>query len=389
MGNLFKQGAQNLGNWIYAAKSAIPGLSQVNLFPGDVNRALTGTPAQDVYGGPGSEVLQSQISSGSPIGMQRAKVLGASTGTGTVSGGVSDFGTVDGATPTNNTEGTVDPYAQLRGDISSGWDQYIGSLDQQLYGLGEQMTNQQGIAQSQFNQSSGTLDLQNTQGMQSLGNQETQVNQNQVKNLNDVASNLRNSFQAGNIYLGARGAGDSSAANQYAFAITKLGSRSRGDIMSNTANIMNDIKGRVTNLTNIYNEAKNRLKEGLNQQMLGISQWFANAQQTIQQQKAQGALGKSQDLVSLSKDILNQALSQVQQAQQQATNRQAALDSWATTNSTTLAQLQNNIKEISQPQYQLPQAQALTGSPQMTANNGIYVPSGYGSSTTEKKTLFG
>lgn len=283
-----------------------------------------------------------------------------------------------------------DPYAGLRGEINSGWDQYLGSLDNQLYSLGDQRTAQEGIANSQYNQGVNTLDLQNSQGQTALQGQETQANQNQAKTLRDLAGNLKNSFMAGNVYLGSRGAGDSSAANQYAFALTKMGSQQRGDIMNNTANIINDIRGRMTNLTNIYNTEKKNLTEGLNQQVQGIAQWYSNAVQSLQQQKAQGQLAKSQDLQSLSKDILNQALSQLSNIQQAAQQRQSSLDSWAMSNSQNLSQLKTNLSAVANPTYQLPQMTALTGTPQLASNGSMYIPSGYGNNSNEKKTtLFG
>ena len=297
-----------------------------------------------------------------------------------------------GSTDTGGDTGGqyVDPYADLRNDISSGWDSYLGSLDQQLYGLTGQRTSQESIANSQFNQGLGDLDLQKTQGFQQLGTQRQQAEQNQAKNLRDLGANLKNSFMAGNVYLGSRGAGDSSAANQYAFALTKMGSRQRGDIMNNTSNILSDIAGRETNLTNIYNTEKNKLQEALNQQIQGIAQWFANAQNTIQMQKAQGQLNKSQDLASLSKEILNYAMGQLQTVQQAAQQRQAGLESWAMSNSQNLAQLKQNMGAISSPSYQMPQASAITGTPQFTSDGRIYVPTGYGSDTEKKKTtLFG
>lgn len=284
----------------------------------------------------------------------------------------------------------VDPYAGLRNEISSGWDSYLGTLDDQLYGFEGKRASQEGIASSQYNQGVNTLDLQKTQGLQSLGSESMRVDQNQSKNLRDLSSNLKNSFMAGNVYLGSKGAGDSSAANQYAFALTKMGSQGRGDIMNNTANIKADIAGRETNLNNIYNTEKNNLAEGLRQVTLGISQWYANAVNTIKQQKAQGMLSKSQDLQSLTKDILNQAMSQLANAQQQVQQRQAGLDSWALSNSKTLGELRTNMTAVASPQYQLPQAQAIAGAPQYTSGGNMYIPSGYGNNSEEKRTsIFG
>lgn len=285
---------------------------------------------------------------------------------------------------------SYDPYAQIRNDISSGWDSYISSLDQQLSSLSDQRKAQEGTAQSQLNQGVNTLDLQKTQGDTALAKQRTEAETNQAKTLKDLSANIKNAFLAGNVYLGSRGAGDSSAANQYSYALTKMGTQQRSDVMQNTADIINDIAGRETDLMNIYNTEKNNLQESYNQQVNQIAQWFASAQQSIQQQKAQGALGKSQDLASLSRDILNQAMSQLSTIQQQAANRQSMLEQWAVENSNNINQLKTNLKDVYGVQYSLPQTTSVVGTPQVTASGGIYVPTGYGSSLEEqKKSLFG
>lgn len=304
-------------------------------------------------------------------------------------GGGGGNGQVLGAATSASEGQFVDPYAGLRNDISSGWDSYLSSLDNQLNSLSGQRTSQEGIAQSQFNQGLNTLDLQKTQGLSQLGTQREQATQNQAKNLRDLAGNIKNSFMAGNVYLGSRGAGDSSAANQYSFALTKLGSQQRGDIMNNTSNILNDIGNRETNLNNIYNTEKNNLQEGLNQQIQGIAQWYSNAVQNLQMQKAQGQLSKSQDLQSLSREILNRALGELSSIQQQAQNRQAALDSWAISNAKNLSEVRTNLSAVASPAYQLPQAQSITGSPQFTSDGRIFIPSGYGNNSNEKKNIFG
>src|SRR3990167_5681529 len=199
--------------------------------------------------------------------------------------------------PTQQTQQTnqptFDPYAQLRGEISSGWDSYIGSLDKILNeGLPSQQTAQQGIVQSQYGQGVADLGAQKAEGLTELGRTRAKTEQNQVRTLRDLSVNIRNAFQAGNVYLGARGAGDSSAANQYSYALTKLGSQQRSDIMQQGADIFGEIDAREFKLGNIYNQEVNRLGSDRDQKLLGIQSWFAEQQNGIRQAQAQGQLGK-------------------------------------------------------------------------------------------------
>jgi len=259
------------------------------------------------------------------------------------------------------TTESYDPYAALRAEISSGWDSYITSLDNQLNSLSGQRTAQEGIVGEQANRALSSVGLQKTQGMQELGTQRTRVEQNQTKNLRDLAANITNAMRAGNIYLGARGAGDSSAASQYAYALSKAGTRERSNVMQNTADILNEIGGRETNLNNLYNSEVNRIDSEKNTNLQNVALWYNQAVQQVQQQKAQGMLGKSQDLANLSRNILTQAIARLQTIQRAAITQRQALDTWAINNSNTISQLKQNMQNVASISPTLPTIGKIAG----------------------------
>lgn len=291
-------------------------------------------------------------------------------------------------TPPQPENPNFDPYGQLRNEISSGWDSYISSLDDQLNGLNPQRQAQEDIANSQYNQGVNTLGLQRTQGLQQLGGERERVNQEQVKTLRDLSSGLRNAFMAGNVYLGSRGAGDSSAADQYALALTKEGSRQRGDVMAQGSQNMMEIGRREENLNNIYNTEIKNLEETKNQKVLEISQWFQNAQNQIKQLKASGQLNKSQDLQNLSRQILDQAIGQMNALNQEVSNRKSALESWAVSNAKNINELKSNLQNLAQFTAQMPGYQQIAGTPQVDSMGNFRVATGYGSSN-QKRDQFG
>jgi hypothetical protein len=206
-----------------------------------------------------------------------------------------------------------DPYAEMRNQISSGWDSYLGSLNDigNNY-LPQQQTAQMNIANEQLNQGTTALNTQKS------------------KSLKDIAENTRNAFQAGNIYLGSRGAGDSSAAGQYSYALNKEAGKQTSDL-NQTVN---------TNLAALQSQHDQQLNQ--------IANWFSQAQQQLKMQMAQGQLGKSQDLQSLSQNILNQAIQAANQVKQETSTRYNALLGWAASNASNVNQLQQNIAGIPQ-----------------------------------------
>lgn len=283
---------------------------------------------------------------------------------------------------------------KLRGQISSGWDSYINSLDDQLAGLTSSRTAQEGIVNNQYNQGVNNLGLQLSQGNQALESNRNEALQNQTNNLRDISGNIRNAFQAGNVYLGSRGAGDSSASDQYSYALNKMGTQQRSNVMTDTAKILADINARGTNLQNIYNTEINNLGEMKNQKINEIAQWFADAQNQVRNLKSQGKLNKEQDIANLSKDLLNQALSAINNLNQYALNKRAALDQWAMGISDNIDQLKSNMQGTYNTNYSLPQPEYIYSGPQIDSSGNISLNTSGGgggifSNEKDKNSLFG
>lgn len=281
--------------------------------------------------------------------------------------------------------------SNVRNSINSGYDSYFNSLNSILnQDLPSQRSAQEQIAQSQYQQGLNTLGSQKDMSLNDLSAERAKTEGSQGKTLKDISSNIRNSMLAGNVYLGARGAGDSSASNQYAYALTKLGSQQRGDVQSQYADIYNDINNREFKVKNIYDTEVKNLEQDTNQKMSSIAQWFSEQQSALKQAQANGQLARGQDLASLSQNLLNNALSQLNQIKTEASNRRASLEEWAMSNSQNINQLKSNFASISSAPYaQAPQAQALPGINQQTGGSAQPNIFGYGYSNEDRNKLFG
>jgi hypothetical protein len=314
-------------------------------------------------------------------------VLGASTGPGGFSGGGAPTPVQSGPSPEQLA--VQNGSNQVRNDINSGYDSYFNSLNDQLNTtLPGQRAAQEGIANSQYQQGVSQLDTQKNLGVQDLNTQREKATTQQGKTLQDLTDNIRNLFQSGNTYLGARGAADSSAADQYSYALTKMGSKQRGDVTSQYAGIQNDINGRESRLNEIYNGQVKDLGFQRDQQINSIAQWFGEQQNALKQAQAQGQLAKGQDLASLSRDLLNNAMSSLQQVQQQHQAQTSALQEWAMNHSNDINSLKQNLSQVSQTNYAMPTAAPLNGSPSVAGGNaaGLF---GYGNAQDQKTNLFG
>lgn len=274
---------------------------------------------------------------------------------------------------------------QVRSDINSGFDSYFSELDKIMGNIPGQQKGQEQIVDNNYNQGVTDLGLQKDQSQVDLNASRRKNDAQQVKSLQDIADNIKNLFRTGNIMLGAKGAGDSSAANQYSYAATKLGSKQRGDVMTQTRAIESEIADRESKLNNIVTQETGKLKTERDNKVIQIAQYFQDAQNQLLQAKANGQLQKGQSLAQLSTQLLQAAQQKLMQEDANFKNQQNALLSWATSNATTIGQLKTNLASVGQ--YNVPGVQvAQPGQPTFDAQNNLTQSFGGGGTVASNKT---
>ncbi len=303
------------------------------------------------------------------------QVLSGSTSSGLNTGGGNNINSNPAPAPLQNQPS---PEQILK-------DQYISELNS-LYGtiesgLDPQRTSQEQIVTNNYNQGLADLSTQKQIGLSDLGTQERKLQESQKKTLSSLADNLRNAYMAGNVYLGARGAGDSSAANMYSYALTKLGNKQRGDVMSQTASYTNDIRDREYKLGLTYQTAQKQLETEKQNQLLNIATWFYDAQNQIRTTKAG-------NIQNLSLSLLQNAINRLNTIDADYRNKSQTLTTWAANNSTNINQLKSNLAQVSNVAYPTPSYSNVNYMPTSSTNNYTpYVP--YNTSTQEKYDLYG
>jgi len=275
-----------------------------------------------------------------------------------------------------------------RNDINSGYNDYFNQLDQISGGLNGQRSALETSANATYDSNLADLTGQKTQGLQDIQNYKDQAVTQQDRSLRDLADQMQNQLQAGNVYLGARGAGDSSAANQYSYALTKLGNKQRGTVVNQTNDNLNQLNQKELQVKNIFNTESNKLKASLQDQIAQVANWFYGQQNAIQQAKAQGVLAKGQDLANLSKSLLGNAMQAIATLQANHQSQQNALLSWATSTAQNIGQLKQNLQAVSQ--FNMPSdvnTSLAYATPQVNTNGGITAPFGLGYTNDQQKQL--
>ena len=118
-----------------------------------------------------------------------------------------------------------------------------------------------------------------------------------------------------------------------------------------------------------------------------VASWFADAQRQLQLAKGQGQLAKGQDLASISKTMLNQALGELNRVNIESSNSRSMLEQWALNNAKTVAEAKSNLQQTQNfNPAAFAQAQRV-GAPQRDASGNLttFFP---GSNQEEKRDLF-
>lgn len=285
--------------------------------------------------------------------------------------------------------GGVDLSAQLKSQIEGGYDTYINDLNNLYGGLDTQAGAQENIAQNSYEQSIKDLLANKESSLGDLGLTEQKLQANQVKNLRDIASNIQNQYMAGNVMLGARGAGDSSAANQYSYALNRIGSKERGNAMNTAAMGQAEIENQKARLNNIVTQETSRFDTDLSNTKQEISSWLAEQQNAVSQMISQGKLNKSKDIASLTQNLLNQALAAYQTKQQEVADKRARLETWAMNNAKKISELAPIMQGIGQFAPDMYQARTLNGNVSMDAQGNMRGLYGFGTSDEDKNNYFG
>jgi hypothetical protein len=322
------------------------------------------TPSGSAYYAPQSSTPvynnpQNYLSSNPASSLQGT--LGASTSSGGSSGQSSSSVPAGGGGNGGSSGGSSTPnYDALMNSIND-------IANQGLAGLEPQKQAQEAIANNSYGQGVSDLQAQQTEGNAQLATQSRKANENQTKTLYDLNDALRNSFNSGANILGGLGAGDSSAVNQYSYALTQQGNKNRGNVMAQTASIQNDINDRIASLQRTVTQGIKQLDTEKANTLQSIAQWYASAQNQIR-------ATKGQNVVALGQQALSNAIQAVQQAQADFAAKQNSLMQWAENNATTINQLKSNLQEVASYSPTLPTAGAINGLNGTVSSGGGYYP---------------
>jgi len=274
---------------------------------------------------------------------------GGSSSTGTATNGSQQYTSPAGPSAPSSSSGPS--YGdQQRQSIENQWGSYFSDLDRQAGVLPETQKSLEGQVQNMYTDQAGQVTSSRDSSLADLGKARSDTNTRQVAGLRDLASNMRNMLQAGQIYLGARGAGDSSASNMYSYALSKVSNQNRANLLNKAQETYANIDLQTNKVKQVAQDQMNRLTSWKNNELLKISDYIRGEQAKIASARAQGYQLKEEAVRNLNQQIYSQAQQMLANIDAQASAYKQGLVQWATTRAQSLEELKKNLAGMSQVQ---------------------------------------
>lgn len=274
---------------------------------------------------------------------------------------------------------------QVRSEIESGFNNYFSELDKMSGLIPQTADTLRGDIMGQYQTQTGDLQRSQQAQMDKLSQNEQEVLQNKKTTLRDLASDLRNSLQAGQIYLGGMGAGSSSATGRYSEALTKAANKRNAGVMGQANQLLADINQKELDIKRTVDSELSNLDQWKNSQLNEVTRWMNEQKNQIAQLRATGQLEKGNALANLNMQIMQNAMNRLSQIDAQASQFKNSLRDWAMSRANTLGELKQNLAAMGS--YQVPgfQVDPLSGNFRSAPQNVNNTPFGFGVSTDEDR----
>ena len=158
-----------------------------------------------------------------------------------------------GGAKANQGVGSNQPdYTQAKANISASFDPIFQQLDQQAGTHQQWQQEQQGLIDQLYQSQQNELGVQRDNSINALNPETERINQEKARGIRGLQQGFENMQRSGNNYLGLSGAGDSSAAGMYNYALNKQVLRNTSDITMQAQKAHDAIGAKAQEIRGVY-----------------------------------------------------------------------------------------------------------------------------------------
>ncbi len=234
-----------------------------------------------------------------------------------------------------NTGGTSGPSQEelalnaSRNAFNSAYDPVYQQLDSMIGNVPSYQANREQQVNDLYGSQQNEITGARNNSISALDASRTNVATKQAQSVRDLQENMRNMLQAGNIQLGIGGAGDSSAANMYAYALSKQAGRNSADISNQASSQYAAIDSQGQQIRAVADDNLAKLGTWKVTSLNSVKQWAQDQISSLESMKLNATAEKAKALAANQVNVINQALSNLQQIDSQYTTWQSNLNNWA------------------------------------------------------------
>jgi hypothetical protein len=217
---------------------------------------------------------------------------------------------------------------RMRSGINAAYSPIFTELDRQIGLLPTQRAEfEQNIANLAGTQATG-VEQQRLAGEQKMAAATEAEKAQAAGSLRDLEQDLRNQIRAWAVYLGGKGAGESSAPGMVSEIVTKGGLKARSGILAARNKALNDIQLKVQDINNLASQEVNKIDQWKSTNLASISQWATNRLNELNTAKANASAEQQNTINNLIQETHTQYLTRLQQLQDSYNNYNAQVSLW-------------------------------------------------------------
>ena len=224
----------------------------------------------------------------------------------------------------------------LRSSVNRNYDQVYSALDEYAGLIPTQQTAREQSVNNLYNSQQNEINTAMGGSLGALDGARNNVATNQAKSVRDLQENMRNMLQAGNIQLGIGGAGDSSAANMYAYALSKQAGRNSADISNQASSQYGQIDAQAQQIRATADDNLAKLNTWKADNLNSVLTWAQDQVSQIRQQRISATGQKAAALAAAEAGIIQNALTSLQNMDSQIATWKQGIQSWAANRMATL-----------------------------------------------------
>jgi hypothetical protein len=242
-----------------------------------------------------------------------------------------------------------------------------------------QLPSQQQQGQNQINSlaqsQSKSINDALAAALQTLSNNQTVVQGNEGQAMNDLNDQYSHAMQAMNNRLGAQGAANSSAADQWAAWYSQQANKDRGGLQNQYNTQYNDIANTKVNTQSAASQQLDAVQTWANSQTTQLTNTYNDLQRQLEQQKNSASDQEKQAIAQMQTQVYQAAQNQLYNIQAYQAQAQAYM---AQAMGTQSAQLGNYTQAVGSPVSNLSLPQIQVGSSINIPNVGNLTNNGDG-----------